>query len=190
LNVGFGLWFQSILDSTTTTLLVNGTPYVLSMPHPGIMAFGTGYRTTVKDEQGNVLPLPAAYRQGILMHEARHSDCSGGLTPAEIEAGRTATNIDQFDQEVNNRSCGHIHVKCVGGTYDGVYACDAEPWGAYTVGGLFMISMLNNLQGEDADILKAEAADSLSRVVGYDLDDVLADKYGKPDMSSQGVISP
>ena len=188
-NTGFQLWFQSLLDGVQFSLhFPNGDDVTLDPVHHGIMLVGEGYQKEQKAQNGTVVELPPEYRQAILLHEARHSDCTGGLRPSDLDVGRAATSAQDFDTKFKARSCGHMHVICKSGTYKGLYACDAQAWEAYSIGGIFALAMFHNqTDTQKRQIMKMTAVDSLSRLQGVSPDAMLGGQLGTPDMSSSGM---
>ena len=136
----------------------------------GLVELGPGYSG---DKFG------AEERVGTLIHEARHSDCTGGLDSSDIDL------IAKGESPVNN-SCGHTHVLCPAGhDLAGLPACDSEAWGAYSIGMIYGLELSQNCKNCTAtqkQVFGAQALDSASRVLV--LQDMAAGKLGAPDMSS------
>ena len=127
--------------------------------------------------------LPAIYRISTLVHEARHSDCTGGIKRSEIDQLLSTG-------EVARQSCGHMHGVCPAGhELEGIVACDVHAWGAYAVGAVFSAWVqrsCTNCNEKDKQSAYADALDSLSRVVP--IEKMLRGEAGIPDMSSSGVL--
>lgn len=186
-NIGMELWFQGALDGVTPIVTVGEKQIDLNSPRTGIMEIGDGYQSSVTISSGQVIPLPVEYRVAILMHEARHSDCTGGVTQAQLQIARDASSAKDFSDHYKVRSCGHMHVLCPEGhELAGLAACDDEPWGAYTVGAIFDREAAAQLTGVNQRIMEAMAADSLSRVL-IDTSGMLNGRLGQPDMSSSEI---
>ncbi len=181
-NIGAALWFSSVMNTIPVVFNYQGQSVPIDSTRAGVMMIGPGYmQNHQKTRDGTDFTIPPEYRQAILFHEARHSDCSGGLTADQILNARMSP-----DTGLSGISCAHTHVKCpVGHPYEGQPACDNEPWGAYTVGEMFyrgvrddpaMDSQSNSIPWQIANIV---IADDESRV--------LVPRTGTADMSSEGV---
>jgi hypothetical protein len=152
----------------------------LTSSRVGIVKMGELY---AKKKRSGAYVLPSVMRQSTLIHEARHSDCTGGITKADIERYKQ-------DEMIENSKCGYMHSICPKGhQYEGYYACDDMAWGAYSVEAVytaFVDKSCGNCTEAEKQVALAGAIDALSRVMVAD--DMLAGKLGEPDMSSSGVI--
>jgi hypothetical protein len=116
------------------------------------------------------------------MHEARHSDCTGGISNNDLAILRASHNTRETDRTFNNRACGHMHTYCPAGhTFEKYLACDDRPWGAYAIQYVYLRALLTTYQGADRAIMDASVVDTRSRL----LMDV--GSMGRPDMSSAGL---
>lgn len=169
LNAGMALWLESaVTGSEFTSLLINDRSVRVNSSRVGIMQFGTGFTRIRPIEQVNTL-----------VHEARHSDCTGGLRSRDIESWRAGRIPD-------NKSCGHVHTFCPSGDFAGELACDSQPWGAYAVGGIHSLAVARsctNCSAEQKAVALATAIDSFSRLL-YDPVALLEGRLGRPNMSS------
>jgi hypothetical protein len=182
LNVGTMLWFEAMGDSPKPySLRVGQTLVPIQSSRVGIIQLGEGY--TLKDASP-ALTSPIL-RIATLIHEARHSDCTGGISSSDLEKLLTGDDPDKSN-------CGHLHVRCPEGhRYDGVYACDDEAWGAYSVEATYLTGIIkkcSNCSAEEKAIATTLFADSLDRVIPAT--EMLAGKLGDPDMSSSTVVHP
>ena len=180
-NVGITLWLGSLFSNTPVKLNYHGQTYPIDSSRVGIMLIGPGYLESVSSE-GKTYTLPKAYRWSILAHEARHSDCTGGIGPDDIAIGKNAKNAHDFASQFTARACGHIHTYCPAGhQYHDLPACDSDPWGAYAIGAAFSRAMAKSLNATTRDwaFMMANAIDSETRA--------LVPNTGIPDMSSSGV---
>jgi hypothetical protein len=151
------------------------------------MEIGPGYVGSGQLQDGTIVLVPAAYRQAILVHEARHSDCTGGLTSRDVDFIKTLTSYQETEAEFKKLECGHLHSICREfNDYYGLAACDDRPWGAYAVGAVYLESVMNAYSGRDRELLRATRADLLTR---FPTDTYLEDMKRDidPDMSSSGV---
>lgn len=179
-NVGTVLWFEALaVAPDTLTFTVGDTHVALDSSRVGVVQMGQGY--TLKHESRYAFPQLA--RIATLVHEARHSDCTGGLARADL------TKLMDGDMP-DKPGCGHLHVRCPAGhNYEGAFACDGEAWGAYAIQALYSAALVQNCSNctaEEQNQAIVIFSDSLSRVIP--VDDMLAGKLGNPDMSSSTVV--
>lgn len=119
-----------------------------------------------------------------LVHEARHSDCTGGAR---------ASDLERFErgQEPLYKPCGHAHVLCPEGhPLAGLYACDSHPWGAYIVDAIYSVAVSETCTScteTQKQIAESMALDALSRPL-YDIEVLLDGGFGPPDMSSSNQV--
>jgi hypothetical protein len=171
-NIGISYWMVGAVNNTVLSISVGDQNIVMNSPQNGIMEFGPGYTAD----------LPDFYRQSILIHEARHSDCTGGLSEQQIEKIRKEPNNAAFSQSRDAGECGHLHVVCPTGEYQGLAACDDERYGAYGVQEVFVhaaaLSAMNSGDEDSIEQTEEEELDTLSRLLVT---------TGQPDMSSDNA---
>jgi hypothetical protein len=177
-NMGTAMWYLSQVYSTPVTFSYQGKNVPIDSSRAGVMMIGKGYnQLSAQTQDGGTIAIPPFYRQAILLHEARHSDCTGGLAASDIGDLRAGT------KSFEGRPCGHTHVICPPGhdAYSGKPACDNESWGAYRVGEVFLrgIAQDSNLSWTDSQIARIMYMDNESRI--------LVTETGLADMSSEGV---
>jgi hypothetical protein len=145
---------------------INGHDISVQGTRTGLMRFGEGYAD-----------YPDVARLGVLVHEARHSDCPEGLPNAFFQSG----DLSRL------RQCGHNHTRCPAGhTFGGLPACDSEPWGAYSVSMVYFSTLARscaNCSEQDRQVAEAQALDSSSRLM-LDREAMLGGSYGPPNMSA------
>ncbi len=181
-NMGIMLWIAGQVANTPVTFSLQGRSIPVDSPRAGIMMIGEGYESATQTAKGQTIALPPEFRQAILLHEARHSDCTGGLSTADLNALRSAQNDDDTDKLVATMHCGHLHVKCPAGhDFAGIAACDHESWGAYTVGEYYYRGVR-----EDAGISSLNRAIADAVIVDY-AGRTLVPRTGQPDMTSTGL---
>lgn len=172
-NVGMALWLAPIVEGEEpATVLINGRSVRVTSSRVGIIQFGNIFART------NVL-----VQLNTLLHEARHSDCTGGVSAEEMAALRN-------NEIPASMTCGHFHVRCPSGPYAGELACDARPWGAYAVGAIHSLAIArtcDNCTETAKTVAETLAADSFSRLL-YSKDDLLDGKLGQPDMNSSTSV--
>lgn len=190
INIGFSYWFSGLIKNEYYIIDLNQQRIPVDSPRVGIIQLGDGYTEIGFDTNGNQVHIPSEYRQAILMHEARHSDCTGGLTDADIASAKQLEGTTDFPSNYSRISCGHLHVVCPAShSYAGYYACDKEAWGAYAVGAVYSDALTtSSLSDSDEQIMAEAALDNYDRLL-VDAKDMLAGKLGKPDMTSDGVRS-
>jgi hypothetical protein len=177
MNIGMAGWLihEAVGPNQGTFFKFEGKKIPLSSSRVGLIQLGEGY------SRDNVSSLE---RIETLVHEGRHSDCTGGLSQSALEGLRLGILPSE-------RACGHTHVACPEGhPLAGLMACDDHPWGAYTVGAVFSIMMsrsCENCTESEKQMAELSALDSLSRVDETIMEGSLNGEYGAPDMSSQGV---
>jgi hypothetical protein len=184
-NVGTVLWLEGLVGDYPVTFTIRGevnTPVRVTSTRTGLVVLSTGYVDKMINDQGQELTLPPAYRQMTLMHEARHSDCSGGISRADIANLKLAASAGGASLTQVLHGCGHTHVICPRGhQYQGLAACDGEAWGAYQVGAVFAAAVASSRYADvnTWEFTKALYLDSKNRV--------LVSRTGRPDMSSWGL---
>ena len=176
-NVGTALWFESVRQNTKIAMKIGVNAVPITSPRVGIIALGPGYTTTAAKNHFSSMDRSAA-----LVHEARHSDCTGGLSTEDklaLKSGR----------DIINSTCGHSHVLCPPGhPLAGIFACDGHPWGAYAIEWVYANSVAQGCVNCDAvtkSVALMVATDAASRVTNFQ--SLLAGKAGKPDMTSEGA---
>ncbi|HAR41495.1 MAG TPA: hypothetical protein DCS07_02505 [Bdellovibrionales bacterium] len=173
-NVGTVLWMIKEASSPTEVAFRFGSRLIqLDSSRVGIIRLGEGYKEDF---------APSISRQSTLVHEARHSDCTGGLPRSTIE--------DLINGKLpEDPACGHLHAICPADhSFAGYAACDKEAWGAYAVEAIFtavIAKTCTNCSETEKQIALISAADSLSRVLV--LEDMLSGRLGPPNMTSDGV---
>ncbi len=135
LNYGAQLWLEAAIEGVQALYSNRGAaPVEVTSTRVGLIVLTQYYPQ-----------LQSLARQSILLHEARHSDCTGGLPKSNIVKIKEA--LRQKDNEAANAlfgRCGHAHVICPSGIYSGMAACDSESWGAYAVGAVYARAMAAN----------------------------------------------
>jgi hypothetical protein len=190
LNIGAVLWLEGMVNQVSVSYQPqDGDAVQIDSTRAGIVELGDGYIGTAKTTDGGTIKVPAQYRQAILLHEARHSDCTGGITEAQLKTLRGLKDTNEYEQTFDTMPCGHLHRICTQGDLAGMAACDSEAWGAYTVGSIYALASLAGANDKQSiAIFKSQFADQIARV-HVDLDALLNGDLGKPDMSSQGYVA-
>lgn len=186
-NLGTQFWLMGLVDNVQPTFTwPNGQELIIDSPRVGLMLFGPNYRTQITTSNGDVIKLPRLYRQAVLVHEGRHSDCTGGITKQDLAAFRVAPDYGSAYNSTKAVSCGHMHSLCRSGAHAGLPACDAHPWGSYTMDTVFVAATLLTTSGIDRAILEATLIDLVSRLE-FDVKAMFEGRLGPPDMSNAGV---
>lgn len=155
-NIGTAVWLETVAQKRNIDFFINNTAISVNDPRVGIVRLAEGY--TNYDGEGR--PMNPVARTTVLIHEARHSDCTGGLSE------RDALNL-AAGQLPENRSCGHLHTICESGDYEGLPACDGREWGSYAIGWLYANEFKNNCSNCNEAMrqtAKIVAIDALLRV--------------------------
>ncbi len=182
-NFGGELWFQGLLDGVTFRYSYKNEKDVpVTSPRVGIIRMGEGYLKKMTKSK----LMPSVSRQGILLHEARHSDCTGGLNQDALEAGRKAPSYKKFIDGFPRRACLHLHTLCPSGhTYENLAACDSEAWGSYAVEAIYLTAMIKNMPSDEIEtnVMRMDALDRYTRLQ-FNVQEMFDGKLGAPDMSS------
>lgn len=173
-NLGTLLWLNDVAQEGELRFAFGNELLDIDSTRIGIVMLGEGY---VDPNFKNIM------RVGTQVHEARHSDCTGGIAAADIERLRN-------NETPTSLSCGHLHVSCPEGhEFEGVDACDGHAWGAYSVGAVFFSNLAGDCGScseEQLQLALISAADAQSRVLV--LEEMLAGELGEPDMTSSSVV--
>jgi hypothetical protein len=189
INIGTQLWLDGLVNNVDVKLILGDQEIPVDSSRVGIVMLGEGYTDKIRDEEGHWMDQPAFIRQGILLHEARHSDCTGGVSDDDLEVARHATSAQEFAQETKMTTCGHLHSFCPKDMkpYGNLPACDNEAWGAYSVEATFLSAMsVGDLSEVDKNIALASAIDRASRVEVGMHGLIHLKSAGAPDMSTSG----
>jgi hypothetical protein len=184
-NYGMSLWMDAILSNTSASFTLNGKTEPIDSPRVGIVVLGPGYTDVVQGDDGHFYRLPMEFRLSLLVHEARHSDCTGGMNQAQINTVKAFTNSTQYIEYFQNGTCGHMHTICPPShEFHGLAACDLQAWGAYAIQAEYLrgLSLSSRYSVGYQNFLRNMAIDAESRYVGPKR----APTY--PDMSSEGVL--
>lgn len=182
-NIGGEIFLSGRFQGETPELSIDGQSFAMTTPRQGIMIFGPGYQAQVQ-VKGKMIDIPAIYRQAILIHEARHSDCTGGVPQAAIDLAKASFSPQDFSKSFNKLTrCTHLHEYCPSGSqYEGLAACDSESFGAYGVQSIFEDAYIAQLEDTDStidwEVAESLLSDSQSRLINVWATDTT------PDMSS------
>ncbi|MEY2987315.1 MAG: hypothetical protein RJB13_836 [Pseudomonadota bacterium] len=176
-NIGMAVWLETIAQRRNISFFTNNSAIAVNDPRIGIIKLGRAY--SVFDEASG-RPLNTVARTSVLVHEARHSDCTGGLSNSDF-LNLAAGELPE------NRSCGHLHTICKSGDYKGLAACDGREWGAYALGWLFAQQLSQNCESCNEAMKQTAMAvsiDSLSRIPTELAREMRSGTLPPPDMSS------
>lgn len=193
-NIGTSFWIIGLLDNTFYTLtLPGGQKVVADHSRVGLVLLGEGYGEDKIQE----------IRQATLIHEARHSDCTGGVTQTQVSDLAFQIQLNEseglskaLESKLFPRACGHLHKICQRGDYRGFPACDSESWGAYGIELVFVNAVLNSIPRDPTDpkwqMLEMSRIDLKSRLEfeGHPWDayeTMMSDPLNHPDLTSQGL---
>ena len=187
MNIGTAYFFESLgllqrEGSFAVFKAFDGTMTPVLSSRVGIVQLGDLYRSEAFLASKDL----SLMRMGILVHEARHSDCTGGLTRSDLN--RLAVGA-----RPESKSCGHSHVQCDSNhELAGLYACETQPWGAYFTGAAFEGAIAATCDGcteNEKQIALINHFDSLSRIAPPTLNGMTSGAHGAPDMSHREVVA-
>jgi len=184
-NVGASFWLQSVASGAPSFILLRdgkGRKVPVDSTRVGIVQLAPGYF-------GQGAAPTSLARTAALVHEARHSDCTGGLSAADIARMRDRS-LRREERYPENRACGHLHSICgIEHPYAGLMACDSHPWGAYAIEAVYASELARSCRAcseEQRQVAGMIALDSLSRV--REGGKMMRGEFGDPDMSSLGIL--
>ena len=203
-NIGALAWFQTLFVNRPLTFVIAGQTIQPTSSRVGLMMIGPGYDRVQQRADGTIFRFPLEYRQSILIHEARHSDCTGGITQSAIDEARMTGDFNDFLQATQATDCAHLHAICPSWhSLHGLAGCDDRPWGAYAVQSTYAFALMQKAKVQNDVVLKNvmefSAADAATRLL-YVIDATDAKhvphisrlwtgQFGPADMSSSGVIN-
>ena len=168
-NNGVLLWLVGKIEGKSVTVLYKSESVNLSNPRDGIITLGKSYAThAVYGYQS--FAIPTDYRISTIVHEARHSDCTGGFPSSYIQKARAASSLESFLASIGTEQlqCGHLHVECPRShDFAGYPACDKEAWGAYSIGAFYSTGAISNYPygSLEREMMEFSATDSFSRLL-------------------------
>jgi hypothetical protein len=190
LNITTSIWLDGLANDLNIEIKDgDGTLIPIDSSRAGVVELGPAYLPSFQSSTGRTYSIPVEGRQAILMHEARHSDCTGGFSGAQLAIFKATKNNDEVESKFPVMTCGHLHQRCVAGDFKGIEACDGEAFGAYTMGAIFALAgSYSNTDPIAIEMLRANFVDYLSRIQGgIDMNSILIGKTPlTPDMSSAG----
>lgn len=185
-NVSPSFYRIGLILGAPLTVKISGEVMKIDDPHFGILGLGEQYARQQKSPHtGKMFDVPVEVRLETIVHESRHSDCTGGIKSSDLVLAQKTGDPMALDVR-----CGHIHSKCPAGhEYQGLYACDNHEWGAYGIGFVYLKSeILQMPEGRLKEALKGMLADFGTRI-NYDPFTLFMDgKNIGPDMSSSNQV--
>jgi hypothetical protein len=190
-NLGSMFWLQSLVDGTPVSIADQGTVIHFDSHQSNVVQLSAQYTDVHYFEDGTYVRIPAAFRLGVLAHEARHSDCTGGVTEEDLENMRSAVSYEDFLQRSPRFECAHFHSVCVidpGGPE--IPACDEHSWGSYMFSWVYAEAMAADPDKSEHEkqLLNSMAISFKQRLRKFDVDAVMADTHQKPNMTGQGMV--
>lgn len=181
-NIGTFLWMMGLIESDKPfpAIRFNGRKVRAKSMRSGIIQLDYGFFNE------RIFPQHSELAQlATLVHEARHSDCSGGMKPQTLQAISTG-------QSPESHACGHLHGICPEGhPLAGILACDVEAWGAYAIEAIYSVNVrqfCQNCGQAEKMALLMSGAESAQRVVP--LQAMIEGHAGRPDLTSINEIRP
>lgn len=184
-NLGTGLFMQGAVEGKPVVIenSKSGKSIRFDSIRVGMMLVGPGYKYRVNAIPMVSVVLPASYRQGILVHEARHSDCSIEAGVHDFAVARSATSFRDFLARFKKIECGHAHTLCPKDhDFASLPACDRQPFGAYSIGAVFVAAKAKEATSPlDRRILEGQVVSALSRLT-FDVKAMQKGELGEPRM--------
>lgn len=151
------IWLSGLLTNQTQVIYIGDNVVPVRDPRIGIVSL-IHYLDSER-------PIAQILRLQTLVHEARHSDCTGGLNDDDYDS------FYQGDFSIGSQ-CLHGHVVCpTEHSLAGLNACDPRPWGAYSMAAVFSNAIYENCSNcteREKQIGLMGSLDSLSRVLNRD----------------------
>lgn len=176
LNLGMGMFLESLREGKTPHLVAGEHRYPIQSPRAGFIVIGKSYKHWDVSEDGEVIEIPSGVRLAQLFHESRHSDCS--VAPQILAMVKK--------KEISlPRSCGQLHSMCQSGPLVGEMNCDDFAWGAFSIVAVYLKGILKSetLSTRDRILYKAALSEVLGRME-FDYADMLKGKGPRPVLSS------
>lgn len=167
-NLGAAYAMIGRVNATVPTLITRAGSFPIASTRAGIISLSKHYAPTYKI-QGNNLPHPLLARLSIIVHEGRHSDCTGGFPADHVMKAQAAQSIDDFIAKINvpQAQCSHMHVKCPAGSQlEGIYACDKSVWNAYGVQAIYLFNAAinSNMNPQEMEQIENHIGSALYRI--------------------------
>lgn len=158
-NSGGSIWMAGVLSGQSMVVYIGDNMIPVRDSRIGMFTLYAYLDDDLKNLQ--------VMRMQTMIHEARHSDCTGGLTEDDYNS------FLEGDFSIGSK-CLHGHVFCPSAhPLSGLPACDSRPWGAYTIGALFSLGVSDhckNCDEKEKQLALMSGLDSLSRVIDLDPD--------------------
>lgn len=163
-NVGTELFVNSFKIGSPFFLIWRGRSVLIESPRLGLVSLSKEYQKSEYFLSSLVRVLE------VLVHEARHSDCSLKDNSFEhFSKFKQTSHLDFYPKE-----CGHLHQHCswIPGL-ESIAACDSAAFGPYFVSfiglrALFFDPQLVSLRFSGAAVQRALLVDNLSRTPPFD----------------------
>lgn len=188
-NFGALAWILQTASDRKAAFAIDSAPIPINSTRVGLIRLGEAYLNDAYD-----IDYPLVSRLMVLVHEARHSDCTRGLDLADKERAKAYL----VEVETNPKSqlklkgtCGHPHSICEKGDYKNLLACDSNPWGAYAIGAEFggqLASSCTSCSTGEKETARIEAADHKLRL--NDSAKAAMAANPAPDMSTTDSVVP
>jgi hypothetical protein len=178
-NVGTGLYLSSLAHRERVSFDFDGRSIEVNDTRVGLIKLARGFFRS----ESKFKDTYRVSRIGTLVHEARHSDCTGGVKRSTLK--HLKSKIDILDN-----SCGHTHARCPRGhSYAGLMACDTSPWGSYAVEAV-LLARIAQCEDCNEEVVQAALISVIDRRKRVLLSNQLfKGALGVPDMShSKSVI--
>ena len=190
-NIGSDVWLHAKINGIDrSTMRLHDRTIEIASTRSGVIGVPENYLASFDPNDKMSPSVRQIFRQATLVHEARHSDCTGGLRQGTLEAAREAFSYSDFSRAADP-SCSHMHSLCAMGDYLGLPACDSHAWGSYPAGELFLQAALGrpDLTDKDRHVLRSIIKDIRSRVAA-DHSAMMRGELGRPDARHSDALVP
>lgn len=189
-NISTVYWLLALVNGAEVTFVDQDRHFIpVESSRTGVIGLGPAYVEAERNRKGESFQIPVSIRHSILLHEARHSDCTGGIDEDQLEKLRSAKSAAEVEESI--MACGHRHTKCKSGEFEGLPACDGEYFGAYSVSAIFLLAECYAMKKNSTDRIefenmKMQVIDQFSRLdLVQDAEAFLSGKLNVvPDMTS------
>lgn len=189
-NISMPTWLKSVVNQQRVDIVTTNKVIRVYSSRPAIVMLGSGYTTQISTSRGS-LKIPWIYRIGKLIHEARHSDCTGGFFKSDVALAKKSRSSQEFMTFFKSSRCGYLHALCFSNDPDlrGTYACEREPWGPYSIEAIFFDAMKEGLAHDSAEYLQMDLfARDAKRRLNFRFEDLVSGLLGPPDLTNLNRI--
>lgn len=188
INVGAQFGLAAKINQTTLRLHLSNSFIDIASTRSGIIVLDKYREGFYHDAKNNIsFFFPKEFRLATLVHEARHSDCTGGINPSLRDIIYKSKSYHELLSQMpsGQLNCTHSHATCPPGhALAGVDGCDKDVWGPYGIQSIYLMGLLKDrfLRKQEIKSLQPYLSDALSRLP---INFIEKWKTTSPDMSHQ-----